>query len=389
MDKSIKQRLFSAKNPLLMGLFLILMLGMNGWRFFQHEVQSQHPLDWRQLYAGQLLLEQHENPYVDSAIKKVWIEHVSFDHPFPPPGAPENRLVYPPHAVLIASWILPDNWEESGWIAYTIALLSLLFIPFFAQKIGAKYNPVLALLILFAFRGTFTALVLAQPALLVTFALLAAFRYREKYPLFAGVFLCLAYFKPSLAFPFLLFFLMEKRWQMVLFSISFSLGLYIILWYQTGTALFFEMILGWLHEMKEQAAVVYQAGHGFLNSNMTGIFPAIYAATGLNLSMLEIPLLLLSSGWIIWQYNKKRLALHPTLMLLVLSSLLFSYHLYYDLLILPLLLLSKFSFPKKVQWACLLLFLPWGFMPSYLNVNTLLLILLFVLVYINPEEPAT
>ncbi|MDX5320148.1 MAG: DUF2029 domain-containing protein [Bacteroidota bacterium] len=377
MEKSSITGLGRLEKYLLLS-FLVGMMVLNLFRLKDYTPQAHQPLDLRQLYAGQLLLEQGENPYQDSALKKIWTEKVPEAKDLPLPGAPENYLLYPPHALLICSWLLPEDWQNSRSIAWALALLSLLVIPFVAQAKPKRAEVVIGFMLVAAFGGSLTALILAQPALPVIVFLLLALNTREKQPLLAGVFLFLSFFKPSLALPLLMFFIAEKRFRMLLTAFGISLLFYGLLWLQTGNELW-SWIDSWLGAMRTQTAVVFEEGHAFLLGNMTGLEALLFQLSGWKGSGWILLFSGLLYGGLMYFLVQKKLTETLALELFLLLGFLFFYHLYYDLLLLLVLVLLRHPQNRGVRWLVLALILPLGYLGQGINLAPLLLLILFVL----------
>ncbi|MBI1221124.1 MAG: DUF2029 domain-containing protein [Bacteroidetes bacterium] len=381
MEKINIRRFLEVANQPLMLLFMFAMLLLNLWRLSNYQVELNQPLDWRQLYCGHILFAEGENPYNDAALKQVWADNVPEAKDLPAPGAPENRLVYPPQAIFLCHLFLPWSWQSTRWMAWGIALLSLLLIPFVSSRTANWKDLLLALLVLISFRGTSTALVLAQPALPVILLLMAALHFRKSRKNISGILLGLSFFKPSLALPILFFFTAEKNWKPIIYAIGLNFVFYLLMYTQLGLDFLLQIIQSWLGELQLQAQIIFESGHSFLNGNMTDLSAALFRLFGLESGWLNLPLLLIGSLLLLALYRKGKLKESELLLLLVLLSYLFSYHLYYDLMLLPVLMLSYYRMTNILGWLCLLLYLPWGHWPQLVSIQIFILLLLFILIW--------
>lgn len=368
-------------NPLQLSVvcFLVLMLGMNMYRFHSYSPENNQPLDFRQLYAGTQLLDLGLNPYSDSLLKTQWKSN------FEPkeleglalPGGPENYLVYPPPVLAVLLPLASMTWFDARILVWSLCAASLFLIGILASEQKKWPQIALSLLVVFSFKGSITALILAQPLLLsLLFIVVHRHFERKNQAWLSAFFLLLAFLKPSCALPFLFFMLAEKRYKSLSVFIGFSLLTLAITFLSFGYGYTLSLFSGWTHNMQHQLAVAYVPGHEFLLSNLTSLSAMVYGLFQINSSFLDFPLLLLFSSLLLFLRWKKQINAPTTLFLLLTSSFLFSYHLYYDLLLfIPLLsFVQNKSLPSKAYLLLLLLYLPFGAFSTYLNMHAALLL---------------
>lgn len=390
------KNLFRSPSQLAITAFLLLMLGLNLWRFLSYSPQNNEPLDFRQLYAGAQVAYTGSNPYNDSLLKEQWKSNFSDDEleGLPMPGAKENYLVYPPPVVLSMLPVSQLSWYDARILIWSLCAIAALFIGLFASGSQSANTLLYGFLLLLAFKGTYYALILAQPLLFsLLFILLHFYAERKNRPLLAGLFLALSFLKPSLALPIIFFLIAERKFKSLFYSLGFSLFTLAILFVYLGPTPFMEQFSGWYHNMNAQMAVAYSPEHSFLRNNLTSLSSWIYTLCGYDLVRADTALLLLTSLLTIYLRWKKRITALNTLTLLITLSFLFSYHLFYDLLLFLCLLyyVDLSRLPSKFLLPFLVLFLPFGhFFPS-INLHPPLLLLLLFLVFYRltlKREPA-
>lgn len=375
-------------------LFLLLMLGFNFVRLLSYTPKTNEPLDYRQIYAGAQLFDAGLNPYNDSLLKLQWNSNF---HPeelkgLPQAGGPENFLVYPPP--FIASMIplsrLP--WDEARTWIWCVSAVLVLLIGLLLSGQFSTPQILLSFLMLLSFKGTYTALILGQPLLLsLFFILLHLYAERKKQKLWSGLFLALACLKPTLALPMVFFLFAERKYKTLLFTSVFALSLVLFLFLGLGAGTFIQLFTGWFQNMQAQSEIAFSEGHDFLRNNLTSLSSLIYSVGGPKLSALDLPVLFLSSIFIVILRLKKRLQSIQTLALLITLSFLFSYHLYYDLLLYCCLLyyVDLSTLRLKFVLPFLLFYLPWGYLFPSFNFHPLLLTGLIFLISLSRDTYAS
>ncbi len=371
-------------------LFLLLMLGLNVRRFLSYSANLNEPLDLRQLYAGAQVLDSGANPYSDSLLKEQWKHNFSEKEleGSPLPGGPENYLVYPPPVVASLIPLSQWGWYSARALFWTLCATAALLIGLFASGSFHLNKLFPTLLIVFAFKGTYTALILGQPLLFSLLFILLHFHAENKNrPLLSGLFLALAFLKPSLALPIVFFLIAERKFRSLFYSLGFSLLILGIMFFEFGLTSLMEQFSGWFHNMNAQMAVAYSPEHDFLRSNLTSLSSWIYSVIGYDLSSADTFFVLLTSLITVYLRLKKRIQPLTTLTVLITLSFLFSYHLYYDLLLFLCLLsyVDLSRLPAKFLLPFMAFYLPYGYLfPSFNFHPPLLLVLLFLVIYRLP-----
>jgi hypothetical protein len=224
------------------------------------------------------------------------------------------------------------------------------------------------LLLSLAFKGSVHAWIVGQPSFLAYAALFGMLYFEQQGKNGrAGLLLGIAAFKPTLAFPFGLFLLAKKRWQILLIGAGVTLLL-------EGLALLLHPNPAGMHLAYQEAAAGFRAmvfspemeGYPihFIMTHLTELtvwleylVPGGHAGYPVILGLGLISML--GVGWMKW---KNKLSDPHALVLLCLIMFLSNYFSFYDLWILlpfALLVLSWERLPKALAFLALLpLFLP-------------------------------
>jgi Glycosyltransferase family 87 len=205
-------------------------------------------MDFRTCYVGQDVLRHGENPYDDATLKASWQHVAQREHlaSRTRPGLPNLPFLYPPWAAVLFGVSIGQLPYAVAWpLWYALALLSLgLLAGRWPQVLRAEALPAVPwwqfLLFALALKGTVPALLAGQP----TFAALAlgvgalavaagssetlkaaaagvaegalpptpTAPARWWRPVLAGLLLGLAAFKVTLLLPFVAWFLWRRQW---------------------------------------------------------------------------------------------------------------------------------------------------------------------------------
>ncbi|TNE81308.1 MAG: DUF2029 domain-containing protein [Bacteroidetes bacterium] len=366
---------FRLNIPNFLLFFCLAFIGLNLIRLKDISRESESPLDQRQPFFAGKLYSQEKNPYNDELLKQAWHEESQAGEWVysKQPGGPENYMLYPPFVASLYSLFSDYSWFQWGNLWYTlefVLLFGFILLAFFHFE-RKHFWAFLAFLL--AYKALFPALMLGQPLWISLLAGMGFLYFRKSNSLLAAIFLTITAFKPSIALP-LFAFTMVYDFRQLLYAVGLVLLLQIPFFLHFGKDSFL-IIQDWLHNMEFQQAIVFSDAHDFLVSNLVDISPVL-GKLGIGL-WLEKLLLLGSVGLILLGAFKKWYSEEQSLALLLLASLSFSYHLYYDVFIL---LLSIPYFMKKEWWysvPLLALFLP-GL--SSLSIFLTPLLLLFALV---------
>ena len=192
------------------------------------------PMDFRTCYVGQEVLRQGENPYDDATLKRGWQRIAAREQlaTRTRPGLPNLPFLYPPWAAALFGLTIGQLPYAGAWpLWYGLALLSLgLLAWLWPRVLRAENAPALPwwqfLLAALALKGTVPALLTGQP----TFAALALgvgalvfsrqaaeeaswLRKSLDRQVLAGLLLGLAAFKVTLLLPFAAWFLWRRQWR--------------------------------------------------------------------------------------------------------------------------------------------------------------------------------
>ena len=216
-------------------LFLSLIVLFNLSRVLREpRPDPDRPMDFRTCYVGQEVLRQGENPYDDATLKRGWQRIAAREQlaTRTRPGLPNLPFLYPPWAAALFGLTIGQLPYAGAWpLWYGLALLSLGLLAWLWPKVlRAENAPALPwwqfLLAALALKGTVPALLTGQP----TFAALALgvgalvfsrqaaeeaswLRKSLNRQVLAGLLLGLAAFKVTLLLPFAAWFLWRRQWR--------------------------------------------------------------------------------------------------------------------------------------------------------------------------------
>ncbi|MET4076132.1 hypothetical protein ABIB44_003403 [Hymenobacter sp. UYCo722] len=233
-------RYYLAAVPRLLLLFLLLIAAFHASRVLREPRPGpDRPMDFRTCYVGQDVLRHGQNPYDDATLKAGWQRITQRDHlrSRTEPGLPNLPFLYPPWAAALFGVSIGQLPYAVAWpLWYALALLSLgLLAALWPRVLRAGNAPEVPwwtyMLVALALKGTVPALLAGQP----TFAALAlgagalavaggapncgagavAGERRRHWlrPALAGLLLGLAAFKVTLLLPFAAWFIWRKQWR--------------------------------------------------------------------------------------------------------------------------------------------------------------------------------
>ena len=225
--------------PRLLLLFLLLIATFHASRVLREPwPDADRPMDFRTCYVGQDVLRRGENPYDDATLKAGWQRIAQREHlaSRTQPGLPNLPFLYPPWAAALFGVAVGQLPYAVAWpLGYALGLLSLgLLAWLWPPVLRSENTPSVPwwqfLLFALALKGTVPALLTGQP----TFAALAlgvgalvvvsgapkldvAVGTEGLWPRWlrlglAGLLLGLTAFKVTLLLPFVAWFLWSKQW---------------------------------------------------------------------------------------------------------------------------------------------------------------------------------
>lgn len=386
---------YLAAVPRFLLLFLALIALFNLSRVLREpRPNADRPMDFRTCYVGQDVLRRGQNPYDDATLKAGWQRIVRQEHLLSrtQPGLPNLPFLYPPWAAALFGITVGQVPYAVAWpLWYALALISLVLLarlwPHVLQAETAHEVPWWQfLLAALALKGTVPALLTGQPtfaALALGVGALAATsrlphpalptdanvaeapattRWR---PLVAGLLLGLAAYKVTLLLPFAAWFLWKKQW-LTLFSAAGVVALLSALAF-VWAAFPADLLPTYQHLVAQvQAQSFNPADPDYpLTQGMTlrlelgNVLEWLWPGSKFGRLLLHAALWV-AAGLRLLRLRRAGTQLADWYLFLVLSTLtlLTTYHLYYDaVLLLPLLAFAPLL-PRPQQWLLLALLLP-------------------------------
>ncbi|MFC6224114.1 glycosyltransferase 87 family protein [Hymenobacter artigasi] len=397
--------------PRFLLLFLALIALFNVSRVLREpRPDADRPMDFRTCYVGQQVLRQGENPYDNAVLKAGWQRIVQQENIVSrtQPGLPNLPFLYPPWAAGLFGGTIGQLPYALAWpLWYGLALLSLVLLARLWPKALHIENADTVpwwhfLLAAVALKGTVPALLTGQP----TFAALAlgvgalavgggvkrsfdgtdttgkptaatapkeatATPAAQKNPLWtpiiAGVLLGLAAFKVTLLLPFAAWFLWKKQWLTLAVAAAVVALLSAVAFYwaafPAGLLPTYQHLVAQVRAQSfDPADPDYPLTQGLtLRLELANVLEWLRPGSSPWHLLLHGALWLAAGLRLLWlrrQRRQRRLADWHLFLVLSTLTLLTTYHLYYDaILLLPLLLFSRYL-PRRLQWWLLVFMLP-------------------------------
>lgn len=292
---------------------------------------SPFGVDFAVYYAtGQMVLEGNIEDIYDIQLHHTRLETIlDRDVPFSLPW------VYPPTFLLA---VLPFSY-----FSYNIALI-IWITSTFVLAISAVYllvpNKKNLIFIVFGFPGVLMNLRWGQNSFLNTALLGFGVYFMESNPMVSGLMFGFMTYKPQLAFFILLFLLLSKKWNVIFWSILFSLINIVVTVLVFGYNVWINFINGFFHSSSLLLTSVWES--------TAAIQPTLYSALrlfGIKGNVLKISLIIiaiLTSAYSIWLWNRAdRISIRGAIIVIYIF-LISPYYVQYDLMLLsiPLLLIS-------------------------------------------------
>ena len=362
---------------------LILFAVLNTAKWGLHFIGSDyHPLDFRTYYTGASVYWQDRNPYSDFQNELHWAKNKSAESGWQGViGFPHATVVYAPQFVWYFLAYTVFDFQTAQWLQFVLNILSLAAIVWLITALNRQIKPLVAGLVVLAFRGTWYALDNGQPMIqALTVCLFALYLLREKhYTILPGILFGLVAFKFTLLLPFLLYLLVEKQFKTLLICIltAATLNTAALALHPAGL----QLVSQWQWNMERLWTYPHQFGH--LNAIAvisSAVSVPIAYLTHIPLPLLKgLMLLMLALSFLLPVLRKQEKGPYFTLAFAALSSLCFGQHLIYDLLA-----LISFRFlyakadesPALTEWFLLAaLMLPIGSLAEYSGILLMHLIL--------------
>ena len=366
-------------------LFLLALLALFHLSRLGREPRpdADRAMDFRTCYVGQAVLRQGLNPYKDSTLKAGWQRIVRQENLVSrtQPGLPNLPFLYPPWAAALFGLTIGQVPYRVAWpLWYALAALALGLLARLWPRV-LRPETIVALpwwqwlLAALALKGTVPALLTGQPAFdalalgVGSLAVAGIENKRENLacwrPWLAGALLGLAAFKVTLVLPFAVWFLWRRQWLALAVAAGLVAALSAVAW--RWAAVPTDLLPTYQHLLAQVRAQSFDpADPNYpLTQGMTlrlelgnvlewlrpgssawhlPLHAALWLAAGLRLA------------WLRWQGQQ----LGDGYLFLVLSTLtlLTTYHLYYDALLLLPLLVYAGRLSARSRWLLLGLLLP-------------------------------
>jgi hypothetical protein len=365
--------------PRFLLLFLALIALFNLSRVVREpRPDADRPMDFRTCYVGQAVLHQGQNPYDDATLKAGWqrITQAETLRSRTQPGLPNLPFLYPPWAAALFGLTVGQVPYAVAWpLWYGLALLSLGLLAWLWAKLLPNQKEVSVpwwqfLLAAVALKGTVPALLTGQPtfaALALGVGALAVGRRSEKRlsrQLLAGLLLGLAAFKVTLLLPFAAWFLWKKQWLPLAVAAAVVAVLSAVAWHWAAfphelLPTYQQLLVQVRAQSFDPADPDYPLTQGMtLRLEAGNVLEWLWPGSS-PWHVLLHGALWLAAGLRLW-WLRQRGPLADWYIFLVVSTLtlLTTYHLYYDaVLLLPLVAFWPWL-PRRQQWLLLALLLP-------------------------------
>ncbi|MBF9238293.1 DUF2029 domain-containing protein [Hymenobacter sp. BT683] len=393
--------------PRFLLLFLVLIALFNLSRVLREpRPDADRAMDFRTCYVGQAVLRAGQNPYDDATLKRGWQRIVQQENltSRTQPGLPNLPFLYPPWAAALFGGTVGQLPYALAWPLWgALALLSLMLLGWLWPKIlqsesGKQMQWWHFLLAALALKGTVPALLTGQP----TFAALAlgvgalavghrtACRYLPRlssatethdstgivfqnpsinpsaWPaVLAGVLLGFAAFKVTLLLPFAAWFMWKKQWLPLVVAAGIVALLSVVAWHWAGTPAellpTYQHLVGQVRAQSfDPADPDYPLTQGMtLRVELGNVLEWLRPGSSAWHPVLHGALWLAAGLRLLW-LRQRSAPLADWYLFLVLSTLtlLTTYHLYYDAVLLLALLAFAPTLSKPLRWLLLVLVLP-------------------------------
>ena len=333
---------------------IAILIAFNIYRFYSKDWNYADPIDFRGLYLGAQMMEAKENLYNDTTAAEIWLEHKATEN-FESNSDFGDRwvsiMVYPPQAFTLPFVLSKLSWKQARIAWWLVCFLSFIAIAFLLFKIS---NEPKALWLLLAFKGSFFALALGNPVLLVVAFLFLSIYFKDSKPIIAGIFLGFAMMKFNLAIPIGLWFLYQKN-----FKVLIAAGVCSILLLLPSLLIYDGVISEYLAKVGSYYQMIYEINdrniYTFSNSELSIMLNYYFPQDISVWKKLNAIAQILGYSAVAVLFFRKKISLNACLLALLLISFIFSYHLVYDALIfiLPIAMIES----KRLQIMAIAIFI--------------------------------
>ncbi len=320
------------------------------------------PYDARNIFLAGKMWLKHQNPYNDSLLKLEWQQTASFYDiaSTKAPGFKDCGMIYPFWSIPMLYPYFASIWPISKLLILFLSGIFLLTLAYFTYKSFAEVGLsfALCLLILLAFKSSLIAVALGQPLLMSMASIMVSwYFYQKNKDTLSGLFLGVAFVKITLCLPFVLLFMLSKKWKLLAYSALIPVMGALVFYSQAGHFYWAEMA----QNINQQMQINY-AGHTItaVNTNLTELGILLNYFGGVSYSFLSIfnpSMIIIGSLGLMWCYSKNYMNAAELLALLIVWHFLFSYHLIYDCILL-IFLIPLFKNRRMFNWVWMLLLCP-------------------------------
>lgn len=340
---------------LLLGLLLISVSTL--LRLANQPITADDPADFRPIFVGQKVLATGGDPYNDRLIKETWSNIVDGEglESATEPGRPEFPLLYPPWALPVFTVFATAPWLSARgiwWAAISAFLLGIVWMVARASSANNRFVPFVdILLIALAFRATDWALFVGQPMLLCLVLGFASWHLdRSGNPILSGIALGLAAFKVTLVVPFAVMMIYRRQWTVLavaaLTGLALTSAFFVLLEDEPLTSVenfrFSMASMAYSPDEPSQQTVYSREIYITMKTQLAALVEGVIPGAGSYAAVVNVlPSLLVLPFWVIPLFQKRISDVRVFLVFGVLT-LLSTYHLHYDaLVLLPLYLLAR------------------------------------------------
>jgi hypothetical protein len=309
-----------------------VLLIFNIYRASQKNWNYADPLDYRGLFIGGKLFMQDQPLYNDSIGGELWTKlkaEEDFESTTDFGNLYASVSLYPPQAFIPFLPLSFLKWKTARLIWWLICFLSLFVIAWISYQYT---NDKLSFALILALSSTYFALSLGQPMLPVMAILLSTVFLRNTRPILAGILLGIAMIKFSIAIPFGLWYLAQKKYKMLIVGAFTSLVMFSPLLIQNVG-----VISDWLNKTNWYYAFMYTPHinniYTFSDSEITMMLDYFYPRDIALWKGINAIGQIVGYVTLILLFIKKRMSKNYLILGLILVSFVFTYHLSYDALL--------------------------------------------------------
>lgn len=342
------------KKVLIIGVLLITsLIQLTRQKSFTKD--AEETVDFRNIYLGAVLTKSNQNPYNDSLVKIEWerIRKAENLNQNIQPGLPTLGILYPN---LLFKLFIPITYISFTYASMFIKIFVLLNLILFCFLIGQCLNKQginlgIGILILgvFAFKPTVNLINVGQISPFFFNILLLIFNKapKQRSNVVQTLYSFLLYLKPTIAFASLPAIFFEKRKTMLFYMIGAAgVAIYFFLGGQALISAYFQQAQGQVGNAYNPNDIEFPyTFEAMSNTQIESVFALIGLPKTSWMVLKIIILVIVVSTFFLY---RKKLTPFELLNWGIIGTLLFTYHKYYDLLLLLPLIITWFYSKKRV-----------------------------------------